>query len=96
MRCPDCNRDFPVKPETVIQKEPCKCGLTEFARNFRIGAYVAILFILCAFGACYGDQYWTTRQVEIMREKFEIKDKKNSTGPAVEKLGLPYDVVPKK
>lgn len=96
MRCPDCNRDFPVKPEVVVQKEPCKCGMTEFARCFRIAGYVAVSLILCAFTACLTHQFWTTKQVELMREKHEIRDKNNSALPPGEKIGLPFDVVPKK
>lgn len=96
MRCPDCNRDFPIKPEVIVEKEPCKCGLTETARNLRIYALVAIAALLCSLGACLSDHYWTTKQVELMRERYEVRDKKNSSLQNIEKLGLPFDVTPKK
>lgn len=47
MRCPDCGHDFPVKPEVVVQKEPCECGLTEFARLARC---VVVIIAVIAVG----------------------------------------------
>jgi len=96
MRCPACNHDSPVKPEIVIQKEPCKCGLTEFARTFRMSSYCVIAVALGFFSSCISEHYWTTKQIELMREKYEIRDKKNSSIPEVEKIGVPFDVKPKR
>jgi len=50
MRCPDCNRDFPIKPEVVIQKEACKCGLTNEVRIFRTLSLAVVAIILCMAG----------------------------------------------
>lgn len=50
MRCPDCNRDFPIKPEVVIQKEPCKCGLTTEVRLARTIALAVIAIVLLMAG----------------------------------------------
>jgi hypothetical protein len=51
MRCPDCGRDFPVKPEVVIQKESCKCGLTADTRIARYLMVVVIIMIV-TLGSC--------------------------------------------
>lgn len=51
MRCPDCGRDFPVKPEVVIAKEPCKCGLTVDVRIARC-IMVAVLVGILTLGSC--------------------------------------------
>jgi hypothetical protein len=55
MRCPDCGADYPVKPEVVIQKEPCKCGITADVRMVTtvyrtIGR--AVVMVILSMGSC--------------------------------------------
>lgn len=95
MRCPDCGHDVPIKPEVVLQREPCKCGLTEFARTFRMGSIVVLFVVLSLFGGCLTEMYWTTKQVEMMKDHYEIRDKKKAYLSPAEKIGPPFDVVPK-
>jgi hypothetical protein len=55
MRCPDCGADYPVKPEVIIQKEPCKCGITPDVRIARTVARtigVAVVILVLAMGSC--------------------------------------------
>jgi hypothetical protein len=51
MRCPDCAREIPLKPEVVVQKEPCRCGLTEEAR-ISLYLLIAIVFMIFMMGSC--------------------------------------------
>jgi hypothetical protein len=95
MKCPDCGHDFPAKPEVVIQKEPCKCGMTSEFRQLRVGAVTILCIVLSAFASCFGSEYWTTRQVEMMKDHYEIRDKRKADIPEAQKLGPPFDVVPK-
>jgi hypothetical protein len=56
MRCPDCGTDFPVKPEVVVEKQPCKCGLTAETRTIRIIA-IPIMIVLCFVALCTTAHY---------------------------------------
>lgn len=51
MRCPDCGSDIVVKPEVVVEKQPCKCGLTTEARAIKIVA-TALAIVISFIAAC--------------------------------------------
>lgn len=53
MRCPDCGSDIVLKPEVVVQKEPCKCGTTEFTRIARYFLFAVITLMLCLTSSCW-------------------------------------------
>ena len=55
MRCPDCGTDYPVKPEVVIKKEPCTCGLTaevRIAGTVVRGIATAVIFVILSLSGC--------------------------------------------
>lgn len=84
MRCPDCGHDFPVKPEVVVQKEPCRCGLTEFARCIR---YIAIGIVLIIGGILLSSLYSDYTLQKIIGEpsiKVKITDYDASGRPIKE------------
>ncbi len=66
MRCPDCGADYPMKPEVVIQREPCKCGITEdvriattVARTVAVVVVIAIVFL----GSCTAYQSYLNSKI---------------------------------
>lgn len=66
MRCPDCGADYPVKPEIVIQKEPCKCGLTAEARIASTLARTigsAVVMIVLSMGGCTAYQSYLNSKI---------------------------------
>ncbi len=53
LKCPDCGHRFQTKPEVVIQKEACKCGLESEARVARSISLAAVALFLSLFGGCW-------------------------------------------
>lgn len=63
MRCPDCGHVFDTKPEIVIQKQPCECGLETEARIARAVSAAVICAILALFGGCWVSNHYTTKAI---------------------------------
>lgn len=98
MRCKSCGDEMPdPEPRVVVEtkKESCRCGMTEATRTNR---YIALVFVgafICLLGCCVSYHHFSTRQVEIMSEQFEIRKKENPSAP-LKALELPYSVEGKK
>lgn len=78
MRCPDCGHDVPLKPEVVVEKLPCECGLDG---EVRIARYVCVGFVslmLTLFGSCWVNEHYSaiSKQVQAPTEKATQPEKK--------------------
>lgn len=102
IRCKNCGEifDLPeIEPEVRVVTEPCKCGMTMEARIARYVVYGFVCLFLCLAACCWSAQYYTTRQVEAMKEKYEVKKYKPDVNKGdfnlPKEFNTPYRVVEK-
>lgn len=66
MRCPDCGVDYPVKPEVIKEKEPCKCGLTSEVRIATTAARTiggVVVMMALSMGSCVSYQSYLNSKI---------------------------------
>ncbi len=93
-QCPECGAQIKVPPPQVIEKivkEKCECGMTDNARCTRYIVIGVLAVILSLVGCCMSSQYFSTKQIELISEKFKVIPNDGRGGPN----DLPYEVVPK-
>lgn len=82
-------------PKPVVQREPCRCGLTADVRGLRITVIGIVCALIVLAGGCWLNLHYTTEQVKALPESYKAVPL-NAKEKAAERLyDGAYEVVPK-